>query len=79
MGHASSIANGLALFQNKKVVCIDGDGSTLMHMGSLSTIGSLQPDNLIHIILNNGCHESVGGQLLENKNTDWCLVAKSCG
>jgi len=82
MGHCSSIANGIALFNkksNKKVICLDGDGSTLMHMGNLSTIGSLQPKNLIHFVFNNGAHESVGGQELENKNTNLCNIAKSCG
>lgn len=63
MGHCSSIALGIALSKpNKKVVCIDGDGSLLMHMGSLSTIGKLKPKNFIHILMNNKVHESVGGQ-----------------
>jgi phosphonopyruvate decarboxylase len=82
MGHCSSIANGIALFNkqsNKKVICLDGDGSTLMHMGNLTTIGSLQPKNLIHFVFNNGTHESVGGQVLENKNTNLCNIARSCG
>ncbi len=61
MGHASQIATGLAISQpNKKVICIDGDGALLMHTGGLSISGKL--DNLIHIVINNGVHDSVGGQ-----------------
>ena len=61
MGHASQIAAGLAISQpNKKVICIDGDGALLMHTGGLSISGKL--DNLIHIVINNGVHDSVGGQ-----------------
>lgn len=61
MGHASQIACGIALAQpDRQVVCIDGDGAMLMHMGSL-TISAQRP-NLVHIVLNNGAHDSVGGQ-----------------
>lgn len=63
MGHTSSIAMGVALAQpNKRVIAIDGDGSMLMHMGAIPIIGNHNVDNLFHIILNNQCHESVGGQ-----------------
>ena len=63
MGHCSSIALGVALAQPKrKVVCIDGDGAFLMHMGSLAAIGKSQPNNYYHILMNNYVHESVGGQ-----------------
>ena len=63
MGHCSSIALGIALTQPKrKVICIDGDGALLMHMGSLVTIGNSQPGNFYHILMNNYVHESVGGQ-----------------
>jgi len=61
MGHASQIACGIALAQpERQVVCIDGDGALLMHMGSLTI--SAQQANLLHIVLNNGAHDSVGGQ-----------------
>jgi phosphonopyruvate decarboxylase len=61
MGHASQIACGIALAQpDRQVVCIDGDGALLMHMGSLTI--SAQQANLLHIVLNNGAHDSVGGQ-----------------
>jgi phosphonopyruvate decarboxylase len=63
MGHCSSIALGIAIADpNRKVFCIDGDGSLIMHMGSLSTIGKLKPLNFYHILINNYVHESVGGQ-----------------
>lgn len=63
MGHTSSIALGVALAQPKKmVICLDGDGSMLMHMGSLAIIGSVAPQHFIHVVLNNQSHESVGGQ-----------------
>lgn len=62
MGHASAIALGLAKSQpDRPVVCLDGDGAMLMHLGTVGTIGSMVPPNLTHIVLNNGCHESVGG------------------
>tara|TARA_B100002052_G_scaffold124586_1_gene114389 strand:+ start:1292 stop:2431 length:1140 start_codon:yes stop_codon:yes gene_type:complete len=63
MGHCSSIALGIAISNpNKKVICIDGDGALLMHLGSLSTISKIKPNNFYHILLNNEVHESVGGQ-----------------
>lgn len=63
MGHCSSIALGIALAQPKrKIICIDGDGAFIMHMGSLAAIGKAQPSNFYHILMNNYVHESVGGQ-----------------
>lgn len=63
MGHCSSIALGIAINKpRRRIICIDGDGSMLMHMGSLASIATLKPDNFYHIIINNGVHESVGGQ-----------------
>jgi phosphonopyruvate decarboxylase len=63
MGHCSSIALGIAIAQPKrKVVCFDGDGAFLMHLGSLAAIGKAQPNNFYHILMNNYVHESVGGQ-----------------
>lgn len=62
MGHSSMIAMGIAAqHPDKKVWCIDGDGAVIMHMGAMSTIGNHKPRNLIHIVLNNTAHESVGG------------------
>ena len=63
MGHALSIAQGIALAQpQRRVWCIDGDGALQMHMGSLVSTASLGTSNLVHVLLNNSCHESVGGQ-----------------
>ena len=63
MGHALSIAQGIALAQpTRRVWCIDGDGALLMHMGSLVSTAGLGTRNLVHVLLNNSCHESVGGQ-----------------
>ena len=63
MGHVSSIALGIALgSQNRKIICLDGDGSLLMHMGSMAIIGDLKNNNFGHIVFNNGKHDSVGGQ-----------------
>jgi phosphonopyruvate decarboxylase len=63
MGHSSQIALGIAIQKpTKRIICLDGDGALLMHMGGLSIIGCLAPKNFIHIVINNGAHESVGGQ-----------------
>lgn len=63
MGHASQIALGISLNQpNRKIYCFDGDGSAIMHLGSFGIIGQLSPKNFVHIIFNNGAHDSVGGQ-----------------
>lgn len=80
MGHCSQIALCVALFcKNKHVVCIDGDGSLLMHLGSLPIIGAQQPKNLLHILINNGVHESVGGQKTVAFNFDFSRIAKKFG
>ena len=58
MGHASSVSLGYVLSEKKiKVFCLDGDGSLLMHMGSLATIGIVKPKNLIHVLFNNNAHD----------------------
>ena len=63
MGHASSIALGIALEKSKDLVyCFDGDGALIMHMGALATVGKLEPKNFKHIVFNNLAHDSVGGQ-----------------
>lgn len=80
MGHTSSIALGVALGNPKKhIVCLDGDGSLIMHMGALSTIGNLKPANLIHFILNNASYESVGGQPTVADGIDFCSLVTACG
>ena len=78
MGHCSSIALGLALNRpEKNFWCIDGDGAALMHMGALTTIGAAAPKNLIHVVINNGAHESVGG--LPTAPVNFGGVARACG
>ena len=73
MGHSSSIALGTALVKKeRRVWCIDGDGSALMHMGSMAVIGALAPSNYVHILVNNESHESVGGQPTVSSRIDLC-------
>tara|TARA_B100001093_G_scaffold178096_1_gene170735 strand:+ start:1966 stop:3096 length:1131 start_codon:yes stop_codon:yes gene_type:complete len=80
MGHCSSIAMGIALAKPKrKVLCIDGDGAMLMHLGALTSLKDLNPKNFKHILLNNEAHESVGGQHTAAKNIDLNDVMKSFG
>lgn len=80
MGHASSIALGVALNKpDKKVWCIDGDGAALMHMGAMPVISSCHPANLVHIIINNGSHESVGGQPTVMKELNFWEIGRDCG
>jgi len=80
MGHSSQIALGIALNKkNRNVFILDGDGAVLMHMGSLAVIGSESPENLKHIILNNGAHESVGGQPTAGFKISFTETAKGCG
>jgi phosphonopyruvate decarboxylase len=80
MGHASQIAFGIALHnKTRNVYCLDGDGAFIMHMGGLTTIGQLKPANYKHIVFNNGCHDSVGGQPTVAFNMDIPLIARACG
>ncbi|HZK25171.1 MAG TPA: phosphonopyruvate decarboxylase [Oscillospiraceae bacterium] len=80
MGHASQIALGIALAKPQtNVYCLDGDGALLMHLGGLAIIGSTAPTNLKHIILNNGAHDSVGGQPTVGQQIDIPAIAQACG
>ena len=80
MGHASSIAMGIAARRpDRRVICFDGDGATIMHMGALAVIGQSGLDNLIHIVFNNGAHDSVGGQPTVGLDIDIPQIAKACG
>ena len=80
MGHASSIALGAALAKpDAAVTCLDGDGAALMHMGALAAIGVLKPPKLRHIVLNNGAHDSVGGQPTAAFGIDLAAIARACG
>lgn len=79
MGHSSAIALGIALKKTEtRVWCIDGDGAGLMHMGSMALIGSNSPKNYIHVLINNGAHESVGGQPTVGESIDFCQIASGC-
>ena len=80
MGHSSSIALGVALNQPyRRVWCVDGDGAVLMHMGAMAVIGAYKPENLIHVVINNEAHETVGGMPTVAGHTDLVAVAKACG
>lgn len=80
MGHASAIALGIALAQpERSVYCVDGDGALLMHMGILPTIGKCRPRNFKHILINNGVHESVGGQATAINTVSLSEVVRGSG
>ena len=80
MGHSSSIALGVALKKpNQKIWCIDGDGAALMHMGAMAVLGANNPNNLIHILINNSAHETVGGMPTVASQIDMVAIAKACG
>lgn len=80
MGHASSIALGIALAsKGRKVVCLDGDASALMHMGAFVIGPKTHASNLIHVVLNNGVHESVGGQNSGGHDIDFTTIASGAG
>ncbi len=80
MGHASSIALGVATAKpDTKIWCIDGDGAALMHMGAMALIGSYKPKNLVHIVINNGAHETVGGMPTVAGGMDLVAAAKAFG
>lgn len=80
MGHSSSIALGVAINKPEtKIWCVDGDGAVLMHMGSMAVLGANAPKNLVHVIINNGAHETVGGMPTVAANIDLVGIAKACG
>lgn len=80
MGHASSIALGIAVQKpDRKIWIIDGDGAALMHMGAMAVIGANAPKNIVHIVINNGAHETVGGMPTVASKIDLVAIAKGCG
>jgi phosphonopyruvate decarboxylase len=80
MGHASQIALGVALAQpTRRVWCFDGDGAVIMHLGSLAIIADKGPKNLVHVVFNNGAHDSVGGQPTVGLKIDLPAVAMAVG
>jgi len=79
MGHTSSLALGYSLFKNYETLCLDGDGSLLMHMGALGTVGKFAKKNFKHILFNNNSHESVGGQKTISDNVNFEKLTKALG
>ncbi len=79
MGCAAAMGLGVALNTSKKVVVIDGDGALLMKMGTLATIGSYAPENLIHVMLDNGTYDSTGGQPTVSPGVEFADIAVACG
>jgi phosphonopyruvate decarboxylase len=80
MGHASQIALGIALAQpERRIWCFDGDGAAIMHMGSMAIVANKAPKNYVHVVFNNGAHDSVGGQPTVGLKIDLPAVAKAVG
>ncbi len=79
MGGASPMALGLALVTGRRVLVLDGDGAALMKLGSLATIGAYQPAGLVHVVLDNGVHDSTGGQATVSPAVDFGAIALACG
>lgn len=80
MGHASQIALGIAMAkQDRKIWCFDGDGASIMHMGSMAIVANKAPQNYIHVVFNNGAHDSVGGQPTVGLKIDLPAIAKAVG
>ena len=80
MGHSSSIALGIAINKpGTKIWCVDGDGAVLMHMGAMALIGSNALNNMIHVVINNSAHETVGGMPTVAGEIDLVAIARACG
>lgn len=80
MGHASSVALGIALEKKDRfVVALDGDSAALMHMGAMTMVSKVSAPNFLHVVLNNGAHESVGGQPSAGHLVNFTAIAEACG
>jgi len=80
MGCALSVGLGLAIARpNRRVIVLDGDGAALMRLGAMATMGFERPANLLHVLLDNGMHESTGGQTTVSGSIDFCGLAAACG
>ncbi|NVJ96885.1 MAG: phosphonopyruvate decarboxylase [Alphaproteobacteria bacterium] len=79
MGSASAVGLGVALTSDLPTVVVDGDGAALMRLGTMAVVGEQAPENLVHVILDNGCHESTGGQRGAAPNVDFAGIAEACG
>jgi phosphonopyruvate decarboxylase len=79
MGCASGMGLGVALNTRRRIVVVDGDGAALMKLGTMATIGYYAPDNLVHVLLDNGVHDSTGGQATVSSGVDFARIALACG
>ncbi|RDE22977.1 phosphonopyruvate decarboxylase [Motiliproteus coralliicola] len=80
MGHASQIALSVSMFKpEQRVCCLDGDGAALMHLGGIASNAVLANENYLHVLLNNGCHDSVGGQATIADRVNWPALAVAVG
>ena len=79
MGCASAMGLGIALNTQRPVLVLDGDGAALMKLGTVATVGAHAPGNMIHVVLDNGVHDSTGGQATVSPNVDFAAVAQACG
>lgn len=79
MGHTSQIAYSYAKYSKNRTVCLDGDGSFLMHMGGTTSVNEVANSNIVHIVLNNACHLSVGGQPTVSEKVNLHEIARACG
>ena len=79
MGCAAPMGLGLAMMTGRRVIVLDGDGAALMKLGAMATIGAYQPPGLLHVLLDNGVHDSTGGQATVSASVDFAGVALSCG
>ena len=79
MGCAGAMGLGVALSSTRPVIVIDGDGAALMKMGTLATIAAYAPQNLVHLILDNGVHDSTGGQATVSPGVSFAAAAQACG
>jgi phosphonopyruvate decarboxylase len=79
MGCASPMGLGVAMTTGRRTVVLDGDGAALMKLGSMATIGAYRPSGLLHVLLDNGVHDSTGGQATVSPSVDFAAVALACG
>jgi len=79
MGHSAMLSFGYSLFSKKNIICLDGDGSFLMHLGGLTAFSKFKNKNFKYVLLNNNCHESVGGQKTDIENINIKKLVQSLG
>lgn len=79
MGQVASISLGLALSRKERVIALDGDGNLLMGFGGLALVGGLKPNNLYHLVLDNGCYATTGGQWCLSRQVDLAKAAEGTG